>query len=82
MATNMAYITRKTQWYIDMGGAFSVITKLGRKAEKCLITITNAPKDTTPPQFNSIAWSYQHMYPIQAQIKTQMTTKEPQTEEP
>jgi hypothetical protein len=33
MASNMTDIINKTQWYIDMGGDFSIITKLGRKAE-------------------------------------------------
>ena len=74
-ATTLHEIRQKIQWYIDAGGAFSLVTKLGRKAAKCLVTITNIPPNTPSTQFNSIAWSYQHMYPVQANIKTQFTHK-------
>jgi len=78
-ADNIEQLHTKIQWYIDKGGEFSIITKLGRKTEKCTIRLINIPQQTKTPTFNSTAWSYQHMAPHKAQISTVTTFKQNDT---
>jgi len=74
-ADNIEQLNTKIQWYIDKGGEFSIVTKLGRKAAKCTIRLINIPPATITKNFNSTAWSYNHMAPQDAQITTITTFK-------
>ena len=65
----MEELTRNIQAYVDLMGALSIVTKLGRKATKCKIRIFGALPGTPPPTITSLAWSYDQERPIKSTIK-------------
>lgn len=80
-------LLHRAQTYVNHAGDFSLVTKIGRKARKCMVRLfglTFEEQQNIPP-ITSIAWSYMHDRPIHCTLnKTIQTTHlldEPEEEE-
>jgi len=69
-----SYLITQVQWSRDHAEDFSLITKLGRKHNKCSVVIINHPHDEPIPSFDSTVWSYDHAAPYTYLIATHTVT--------
>ena len=75
-------LVRLVEYYLQLAGDLSMVTKIGRKGSKCDIQFFNLSAEMTIKleKCMSIAWSFKHDAPIEEEVPFRVCMKEDQYE--